>query len=220
MPERPPEQSLALAYAAGELREAFAVLLQLDRILGRSVALAREPVLGQVRLAWWREQFAALPSVPTGNDPLLGAVHGLTHNHPIDQGDLAALVNGWETLLDEFSPSDSQLIAHARGRGGAIFRLASAISASPVTEETERAGTLWALADLARHCSDRDMAGRALAFATEYIGSARLLPRALRPFAILTRFAERDAAAGLDRLTPVGSPRRIVQALAFVAGLP
>jgi phytoene synthase len=162
---------LALAYSAGELREPFAALLQLDWILGRSVALAREPVLGQVRLAWWREQLAALPSVPTGNDPLLGALHGLLRNHRLNQGDLAGLVNGWETLLDEFPLSDSQLIVRARG-------------------------------------------GRAGRF------SVWLLPFLLRPPPRRRNAPERDAAAGLDRLTPAGSPRGIVQALAFVAGLP
>ena len=219
MTELPPEQILALAYAQRAQREPFASLLLFDRILGKSVASASASLLGQIRLAWWREQVAALPSEHPGPDPVLGALDGLIRNHEVKKGCFVDLVNGWETLLDDSPLSDDRLVAHAGGRGGALFRLASAVSGTAAGEEIERAGTLWALVDFARHCSDRALAGRALALATQYEGAARLLPRGLRPFAILTRFAERDTARGLDRLTPTGSPRRILQAWAFVSGL-
>ena len=52
-----------------------------------------------------------------------------------------------------------------------------------------------------------------------FVGVAHVLPREIRPYAILTRFAERDAILGLDRMTPSGSPRRIVQAWGLALGL-
>ena len=49
-----PMHRLALAYAPAEARPAWAGLLALDARLAGVVRAAREPVLGQLRLAWWR----------------------------------------------------------------------------------------------------------------------------------------------------------------------
>jgi phytoene synthase len=218
MIELSPEQTLALAYCRRSLREPYFLLLQFDRNLGRSMPKGGPAIAGQVRLAWWREQLRS-PAMTAAANPLLEGLDGLIRDRSIARGDLDGLVDAWEILLAHSDLSVENLLDFAMARGGGIFRAASAIAAVAADENTDRAGMLWALADFARHCADRELADRALVVAQEYRGAARLLPRALRPFAILAHFAERDAARGFDRLTPAGSPRRIAQAWKFVLGI-
>ena len=128
MIELVPEQILALAFGPNNLREPQSSLLRFDAFLGKTVRLAREPLLGQIRLGWWREQIGLLPMPKPGPDPMLGTLEDLVRDHHVATADLHALVNAWETLLDEMPLIDSTLIAKARARGVAVFRLASAIA--------------------------------------------------------------------------------------------
>ena len=51
----PDEAKLALAYTQVPLRDPLRVFFELDLRLGRLVSATTEPMLGQMRLAWWRE---------------------------------------------------------------------------------------------------------------------------------------------------------------------
>ena len=62
---------------------------------GRSSAQAREPLLGQVRLAWWRDRLGQDPADWPAGEPLLAALRGWQPQFAA----LAALVDGWELLL-------------------------------------------------------------------------------------------------------------------------
>ncbi len=219
MIELAPEQRLALAFGPSDLRAPQSSLLRFDGFLAKTVRLAREPLLGRIRLAWWREQIGFLPLPKPGPDPLLCDLEELIRHHHVKTDDLLALVNAWETMLDETPSYDGDPIAIACARGGAVFRLASAIAGTVFSDVTDRAGTLWALVDYARYCADPDLARHALDLANGFVGVARALPRQIRPFAILTRFAERDAVRGIDYMMPPGSPRRILQAWALASGL-
>ena len=83
--ELPPPLRLAVTYAPRRARLAWAALLVLDRRLARVALAAGEPVLGQIRLAWWRDRFAEPASAWPSGEPLLAALHGW-------DGDRAALV--------------------------------------------------------------------------------------------------------------------------------
>ena len=49
-----PPKRLALAYARRPEKEALALLLLFDVSLGHIVQRSNEPLIGQMRLAWWR----------------------------------------------------------------------------------------------------------------------------------------------------------------------
>lgn len=215
MIELAPEQVLALAYCRQDLREPFGLLFRFDRSLGRGMPSLGPPIVGQVRLAWWREQILSL-SGAGAPDPILNGLDALVGTHPGTRAALGTLVHGWDSLLADDEPSGDRLLEFAKARGGSLFRIACIISGAEAENAAERAGALWALADFARHCSDRELAAHALSLARAFGGAPRELPRALRPFAILAHFAERDAVRGIDRLNPSGSLRRIAQAWKFV----
>ena len=70
----PPEAELALAWSGPKVRAPLSTALQLDRRLARIVSRTTEPMLGQMRLAWWREALnRPLADRPRG-DAVLDAI--------------------------------------------------------------------------------------------------------------------------------------------------
>jgi 15-cis-phytoene synthase len=199
-----PDVTIALAYARADLRKDFAALLALDAQIGKIVRTAKEPMLARIRLAWWREQLEGLEAAPPPADPILQAVRVLLQRHDVNGGALVPMVNGWETLLEELPLDEGALTEYAAGRGGTLFEMADRIAKSASGVDAKVCGQAWAHNDLVRFSG---------------VGAARkcavFMPKALRPFAIFARFAERDVADGPERRARPGSPRRMMQAAGY-----
>lgn len=143
----PPEAELALAWSGQMVRGPLSMALQLDRRLAGIVRRTGEPMLGQMRLAWWRDALGK----PVANRPRGDAVlDGLGQHWQAREAALAAMVNGWEVLLtaDRLGPAE----AHAFGTGRGAFFAALAPQEPP--ERLEAAGFRWAIADAAAAISD------------------------------------------------------------------
>ena len=76
MIELAPEQILALAFCRRRLREPYGLLLRFDRSLGRAMPHLGPPIVGQARLAWWREQIRSSPG-SGAPDPVLDGLGGM-----------------------------------------------------------------------------------------------------------------------------------------------
>ena len=140
----------------------------LDAKLAGIVAGARELLLAQIKLAWWRERLAEEPAARPQGQPILTALaawRGSTEP-------LHALVDGWEAMLD---PDQPDLVALAEARA-ALGRGLAAQADQPAWSEAAGAALHgWSLAALA--------AGGEL---------PRLsLPRELRALAVLHGLARR-----------------------------
>jgi 15-cis-phytoene synthase len=202
---RDPDRLLALNYASSSDRARLSAIFILDETLGHVVATHREVMLGQIRLAWWREHLlsADKPASPV-TQPLASA----------DRNALSALADGWAVLLDPLPLNEDQLSDYARLRGGTIFGVMTSNAAIAALGEG------WALADFAFRCSDRETAGRALALAAEKLDplALRSLSREHLPFGILARLALADVTDmkdGMTRKHPIGSRRRAARALGY-----
>lgn len=192
----PPLQRLAVAYAPKELWRGQHLAWAFDARMSDIVRTTSEPMIGQMRLAWWREALRDGPAAGGGGEPLLDALRG--HVLPgADAGDLIAVIDGWEELLEALPLGDSQLIAFAEHRGGGLFRLMGR-PAGGVAPWLAQAGMGWALWDLAGHMSDRDTAARAMALVPEFLGDVprRGWPGGLKPLRLLTGLARADAERG------------------------
>ena len=115
----PPVQRLALAYAPTRARPAWLALLALDTRLAQQVRSAREPMLTQIRLAWWHDRLREPVSAWPQGEPLLVALADWRGQH----GSLAQLVDGWEMLLGEAPLTDAALEGFVAGRALSIDRL-------------------------------------------------------------------------------------------------
>jgi 15-cis-phytoene synthase len=212
---RPPDVTLALAYATAQDRRKLAVLLDFDLELGRVVAAAREPVIGQIRLAWWRDQLLATDGENRPALPLLQRVVEILMVNDVNREGLVKLVDGWESLLARPELSDVTLSHYADLRGGALFGLAARLCRASTSDGILTAGAGWALMDFAVHCSQAEVATRAVGLARERFerSSVAKLPRTMRILAVLARD---DARRGLEKRHPPGSPRRIIRILTYL----
>lgn len=190
--ELPTDHRLALSYAPARSRGPTAAVLVLDARLARIVGQRREPILAQMRLAWWRERLAGDPSQRGLGDPLLAL---LTDWQEIRDG-LAALVDGWEALLAEPPLPDAAAVAFAHGRAQAFAALARQLGEEAHAGAAAKACAAWALAELAAKTHDPEEAASIRALAGQADWNRVALPRALRPLAVLHGLAARKKGCG------------------------
>jgi phytoene synthase len=153
-----PEWALAMSYAPADRRAALRALFALDAALGQVLRTTREPLVGQMRLAWWREALVRLDTARPPAEPVLQTLAAEVLPLGVTGEALAAMVDGWEVLLGTI---DHRAIAdHAGSRGEVLFERAGAVLGA-MTDPLAEAGQGWALADLAGHLSDEVWAGRA-----------------------------------------------------------
>jgi phytoene synthase len=210
-----PERRLALAYAPRQRRQALAALWALDEKLGAIVAATREPMLGEIRLAWWRDALGAMETGVPAGEPLLEMLKQASGDHRLSPAELARLPEGWAALLGAFPLDHDALDRHAEERGDALFRLSALLLGGdrPGLGEAGEAGTVWALTDLAARVSDSSTAAAARSLAAERLARPAdgRWGKALRPLAVLTALARQDAHSAMPRRQ--GSPRRLAVAL-------
>ena len=112
-----PEVALAVTHTPSSVRDAVRLLFVLDARLGEIVRATREPLIGEMRLTWWRDALAVLRDLDTPAEPLLRELA----SSPLDRERMAAMAEGWIELLSPFPIEDDALIAFAAGRGGGLF---------------------------------------------------------------------------------------------------
>ena len=194
-------------------RAALAALFAIDGAMGDVVRTTSEPMLGPIRLAWWRERLEELDAdIRAPAEPRLQSAERELLPRGVTGRDLAGLEGGWLRLFDPF-PWNAGTSEAIWFRGNLLFGLAArALGRSD--EHIQAAGGLWALIDAARHCSDE--ASRAMLLHQARTFSRSLagvrFPKLLRPLSMLTAISMRDARDG-EPFEPQGSPARAARML-------
>jgi 15-cis-phytoene synthase len=183
----PTEQRLALAYAGSSGREILLGFFALDARLAGIVRTASEPLLGQIQLAWWRDQLALPPELRPRGEPLLALLAAWQG----EAASLGALVDGWELILADTALDAAALAGHAEARAQAGAALARLLGAEGVADEAQRAVRGWALVDLAVRLGQSAERAAAQALVDQQDWRAAGLPRSLRPLAVLHGLARR-----------------------------
>ncbi len=206
-----PDRVLAMGYAMRVNRGLLSTLFAFDARMAQIVRSARDPVLGQLRLAWWRNQLEQDQQGPT--DPLISDILALGG----DVSHWSSMVSGWECLLDDMPLSQDVLLRYASGRGGSLFEIAYEEAGLCDNADFMRVGQGWALADFAFRCSDQRTAECALLLSRKSFVALRTVKRVprLRPLVVLAGLTARDARDGLPRRIPLGAPRRMARAMRY-----
>ncbi|MCW1403300.1 hypothetical protein OKA06_13595 [Novosphingobium sp. MW5] len=192
-----PLYRLALAYAPARAKADWLTFLSLDTRLAGLLRQARDPVLAQIRLAWWREKLAQAPSERPRGEPLLARLA----DWPEGGAALGVLVDGWEALLGEPPLAADALAAFGQGRAGAIAALAARLRLAAPEPGLAMA---WSMADLACHLGDPRE--QAVAAGLLQPALANSVPRELRPLLVLERVSVRAARkGGAAQLTSPGA---------------
>lgn len=153
------------------LRNAFDTLLLLDDRLAEVALGASQPALGAIKLAWWRDQLAALDTQPPPPEPLLERVAAELLPRELSGATLGSLAEGWMALLDE--------AADPAPRGRALFGMLGHLLG------TEAAGgEAFSRADLARRTGERGWLAPC---------PSEKSPPAARPITMLDALGRRDS---------------------------
>lgn len=141
------ELLLCLAHTPQDLREALRIFFELDMRLGRIVGGTTEPMLGQMRLAWWRETLNQPQAERPRGDKVMD---GIGLHWQKREAVLVGLVDAWEHVLGEAALTEENSRAFLRGRSEALVRVFQKVSVenSDKTALGEPAWN-WAVADFA-----------------------------------------------------------------------
>lgn len=166
--------------------------LWLDQRLARIVLRAHEPMLAQMRLAWWREQLAIPVRQRPAGDPVLDGIasHWCGHEHA-----MVAAVDGWECLLNDPPLSAGAAQAFARGRAAPFTALTQMADRSAPRVTGDPPGLVWALVDAGLHIRASEDRATLLALA-QGLGKPARAARALRGVAVLDALAQRSLGRG------------------------
>jgi 15-cis-phytoene synthase len=201
-----PERDLILTYAPASGRAGLRALLALDDALAKLLRTTREPALGQMRLAWWREALEKLDRAPAPAEPVLKGLEAGVLRHGVTGASLVPIVHGWEVLIEEEVLGEEAMRRFGEGRGQ-LFVVAGALLGSG-GDPLAAAGQGWALADLARNLDAEAERAIARALAVPLLDAAATArwSRQGRALGALAHRARLDLA---EAPKPAGAPSRV-----------
>jgi len=206
----PPEYEIALSYTPADMRGRMRAFFTLDRRLSQIAAQTTEPMLGQMRMAWWREMLQKPVDERPEGDAALDAIGEYWSGA---ETDLISLVDGWEALIVAQTLDKQALTAFSRGRSAPFTSFLDAGS-NAQTQRITDAGAVWALADAAIRMSDEAERDLCINEALNRAGKGPLAT-ALRGLAILEALAIRSLKTGVKPMME----GRGAALLAFKVGL-
>lgn len=154
-----PERYLTALFAPADRREALFALYAFNLELARARESVREPIMGRMRLQWWRDTVSGIYAANRGGEgprahevvrPLAAAIAA----HGLDRGLLDRLIDAREQDMEPEPPADlAALLDYARGTSATLAELALEILGRPdpaVREAGRALGIAWALTGLLR----------------------------------------------------------------------
>lgn len=192
-----PDKKLAFAYLPARHRAAVEALFAIDAAMGEVVRTSSQPMLGAIRLAWWREAVQRLDHHPPPPEPRLQAAASELLQRGITGGMLAELEDGWSTLLDE--EPDIERVAV---RGQKLFEMGARLLGA-TDDLTSIAGRLYGYESVFR----RGLFPRHWPTEEMHQLLRHRFPRRLRPLTALARLAARDSRQS-PRIEPEATPGR------------
>ena len=149
-----PDRWLASRFAAEPARRAGLIALYaLNDELGRIADQVSTPMIGDIRLAWWREGVEALVGGgPVRVHPVLQALAPAAHEGWLDGEALQAMVEARGNDLEpEPFADEAALVAYVDGTAGALMAAAARLlDADAHPDQTRSAARAWGWAGLWR----------------------------------------------------------------------
>ena len=188
----PPEFELALAYTPAEMRSRLHAMLAFDQRLARIVAKTTEPMLGQMRLAWWRDNLGRhIDERPTG-DAVLDAI---SREWAGSKDALVEMIDGWEVIVAAEALTEDQLKRYTTARSAPFVKLfddGNATSDLRISAATTR----FACADLASRLGEGDERELAIRCGSQRADPGNRLPKAAAGLGVLEALALRALKRG------------------------
>lgn len=181
LPDLPAPFQVALGYARPADRAGWATLFRLDHQLGTLTAQAREPMLAQLRLAWWRDALGGTATGETAREPLLADIGRYLAGM---EAPLAGLASAWECLLGDAPLPEAAMLEYLDLRSSAFAAMADQLGHSEISRMALDAARWWVAGDSWSRLSD-DQEGAMIVSLANALPKPQPIPRALRPLAVL-----------------------------------
>jgi phytoene synthase len=146
-----PDRYIASLFAPAGKRPLLFALYALNHELGHVAEAAREPMMAEIRLQWWRDALEeARAGKPRGHDVLQGMAEAFA------QADIApALLDAWIDARSFDASSETfadmaALEAYADATSGNLMRIAAHVLGEPADELAREAGIAYSLAGILR----------------------------------------------------------------------
>ena len=186
--QRDRDRYLATLYAPSAIRAAMHAVNAFDIELMQVVRTTTEPMLGEIRLAWWRERLQSIASdAPVPGQPVIRSLAAHVIPRRLAPVDLEPLEDAALALFDD------DIARHVALRGDTLFdallRLVVIQPSDELRAAACQAGRLWAATELVRSGRD-DVRRLAESLAAETPASSPAGPS--RPVFALAALARRD----------------------------
>lgn len=195
------DRFLTTLFAPPEKREPLLALIAFNLEIARVRDAVREPMLGQIRLQWWRE---ALAEAAAGRPRRHDVLEGLSGTG-VPPALMEEMLDGRETELAPEPPATmADFCAYASGTSGALSEaIAAILGADEPTRATARhVGTAFGLIGILRATRYLGQRGRVLlpSHALDNAGTSVIALKELRSEPGLARAAERIAETAKEEL--------------------
>ena len=160
-------------FAPADKRGALLTLYHLYADIARIPATVSDPMVGAIRLQWWRDLLDAVANGDARGSPIGQALLA----HPIAKDRILPLIDGREVALPEATRGGGELEAEAAQVGPALIRLAAEICGASCDDALlETAGTGFELMRLVPQ-NGEVVAARAANLLAEACAAFNNLPR-------------------------------------------
>ena len=144
------DRYLSALFAPAARREALFALIAFNHEIARIPEAVSEPMLGRIRLQWWRETLEAIHAGrPTRRHEVALPLAAAIAAYGLDSASFDRLLDAREADLEPEAPPDlAALERYAAAAGGALTALmlqASGTDSGPALKAGEQVGTAWAL---------------------------------------------------------------------------
>lgn len=201
------DRYLTTLFAPPQRRDALTALYAFNFEVAKTREIVREPMLGRIRLQWWREAIDAIyrglpPRQHDVVEPLAAAIRG----HDLTRYHFDRLIDARESDLEEEPPTSLAVLErYAEETAGRLLRLALEILDArdePSAEAGRRVGIAWALIGTIRAVPVQARLRR-LSLPADLVAASRLDVAQfleLRPSPALSRIVERMAERAHEHL--------------------
>jgi 15-cis-phytoene synthase len=198
------DRYLAALLSPRAVRDDLVALAAFAGEVGRIPLYVREPMMGRIRLQWWRER---IETATAGGHPVAAAMIATIGRHHMATDKLQALIDAHEDSLDDRPFADeAALLAYVDRIDGGLFGIAAMIGGdNPAPEFIAAAGRAYGLARIGLEAPAARSHGRVLlpGSATSAGAEPPDMGLNLRRTATMARHYLAASAAGLS-----GLPRR------------
>jgi phytoene synthase len=178
-----PDRFLCALFAPLEKREGLLALYAFELELAQVQKKVREPMMGRIRLQWWREAIAELYAGTVRGHQVLQALAAEQLPQKIPLGQLMPLIDAHEAAFEEDPfPTGESLLEYAQAIGGdAMLNAAQFLGDDAAFSYTARSvgtglGLVKYLQDIPAHAAERR-----LLLPSDLAGQAEIDPYAMTP---------------------------------------